>query len=216
MPCACGKIYIPAHECTFEAGVTSNEDGTHNVNCECGAYVTITCLDNDGDGKCDSCGYVKYVAPVATKFYYNNTMTSFGPTTRELVGGNDWYRVTPVDLSVDGVYTYDLIASNRYVVGTVTITVNAGALTVDYKVAAGHVNVKDEALLIYASKADLAEGKAVTANVGDAINTAETFGADTKVIVSLILVGDYNAIGHNVTEMIVDDAQIAAMIANID
>ncbi len=60
-PCACGAIYV--HEHDFEAGVTSNNDGTHNVNCSCGEFVTVPCLDNDGDGKCDSCGYQKYVAP---------------------------------------------------------------------------------------------------------------------------------------------------------
>ena len=59
--CACGAIHI----CHYEAGVTSNNDGTHNINCTCGDYVQVGCLDNDGDGKCDSCGYVKYVAPEA-------------------------------------------------------------------------------------------------------------------------------------------------------
>ena len=62
-PCACGAIYSEDHECDFEAGITSNEDGTHNINCSCGEFVTVKCLDNDGDGKCDSCGYQKYVAP---------------------------------------------------------------------------------------------------------------------------------------------------------
>ena len=65
-PCACGAIYSEDkkdHECTFDAGVTSNNDGTHNINCTCGSYVQVGCLDNDGDGKCDSCGYIKYVAP---------------------------------------------------------------------------------------------------------------------------------------------------------
>ena len=69
--CACGAIK-PAHKCTFEAGVTSNGDGSHKVNCECGNFVTVTCLDNDGDGKCDSCGYVKY----AHKCTYEAGVTS--------------------------------------------------------------------------------------------------------------------------------------------
>ncbi len=52
---------IPATgEHKYEADVTSNENGTHNVNCECGAYVTVNCIDADGDLKCDSCGYQKY------------------------------------------------------------------------------------------------------------------------------------------------------------
>lgn len=178
-------------------------------------WVTITPASPAGNGrdeyKC-ACGDVKETKTVKyTKWYYNNTITSFGPTTRELVGGNDWYRVTPVDLTVDGVYTYDLIASNKYIVGKVTIAVNAGALTVSYKTNYD-VDVKDEALLIYASKADLATGTAVTAPVGAAINAAETFGADTKVLVSLILTGDYDAAGKG----LVDASAAAGMIANID
>ena len=160
--------------------------------------------------KCVVCG------KKASKYYYNNTMTSYGPTTRELVGGSDWYRVTPVDLTVDGIYTYDLIASNRYVLGTVTIYVKSGALTVNYKITATDVDVKAESLLIYSSKDALAEGEAVSANVGAAIDIAGTFADDTKVIVSLILTGDYDAMAHNVTTMVIDEAEIAAMIANID
>ena len=162
--------------------------------------------------KCTVCGDVAQTKTIKyTKWYYNNTMTSFGPTTRELVGGNDWYRVTPVDLTVDGVYTYDLIASNKYVVGTVTITVNAGTLSVNYD-AKYDVEIKDEALLIYASKADLAAGSAVTAAVGSTINTAETFGEDTKVLVSLILTGNYDAAGKDY----IDEDAASALAANID
>lgn len=179
------------------------------------SWVVVTKPSEAGNGKNEyTCAVCKKVADTKvvkyTKYYYNNTMTSFGPTTKELVGGNDWYRVTPVDLTVDGVYTYDLIASNKYVVGKVTIAVNAGTLTVSYK--ANGVDVKDEALLIYASKADLATGTAVTAPVGAAINAAETFGADTKVLVSLILTGDYDAAGKG----LVDASAAAGMIANID
>ena len=57
---SCGHQKYPSHKCDFEAGVTSNKDGTHNVNCSCGKFVKVNCLDNDGDGKCDSCGYQKY------------------------------------------------------------------------------------------------------------------------------------------------------------
>ena len=178
-------------------------------------WVTVADATPTSSGKkeykCD-CGDVADVKVVKyTKWYYNNTMTSFGPTTKELVGGSDWYRVTPVDVSVDGVYTYDLIASNKYVVGTVTITVNAGVLTVNYD-AKYDVEVKGEDLLIYASKADLATGTAVTANVGAAINVAETFGADTKVLVSLILTGNYNAAGKEY----IDTDAVSALLVNVD
>ncbi len=228
------NVIIPAEghtgKVTKEVAATCTTEGSKTTECtKCNKTVTETIAklahaytwvttaatpsaNGKSEYKCSACGDVAEVKTIKySKWYYNNTMTSFGPTTKELVGGNDWYRVTPVDLAVDGVYTYDLIASNKYVVGTVTITVNAGALTVSYKTNYS-VDVKDEALLIYASKADLATGTAVTAPVGAAINAAETFGADTKVLVSLILTGDYDAAGKG----LVDASAAAGMIANID
>jgi len=228
------NVIIPAKghkgEVTKYVAPTCTSEGTKTTKCEnCNQTVTETLAKLDhvytwvevtkpspaGNGKSEykcACGDIADTKTVKyTKWYYNNTMTSFGPTTKELVGGNDWYRVTPVDLAVDGVYTYDLIASNKYVVGTVTISVNAGTLSVSYKAQHG-VEVKDEALLIYASKADLAAGSAVTAAVGSAINTAETFGEDTKVLVSLILTGNYDAAGKNY----VDADAASALAANID
>ena len=51
-------------ECEHNYVAHSNNDGTHTLSCNCGRKVeNITCLDNNGDGKCDSCGYQKYVAP---------------------------------------------------------------------------------------------------------------------------------------------------------
>ena len=230
------NIYVPAtghqnYEVVAETAPECGKAGSITKKCDdCGKTVTeaIPALQHAyewveavkpsaaGNGKneytCELCGDVSKTETVKyTKWYYNNTMTSFGPTTKELVGGSDWYRVTPVDLAVDGVYTYDLIASNKYVVGTVTITVNAGALTVSYSTKSS-VEVNDESLLIYASKADLAAGTAVTAPVGAAINATETFGADTKVLVSLVLTGNYDAAG----KAYVDADAASAMIANID
>ena len=46
------------HEHDYKAH--SNNDGTHDLSCNCGLDVeNVTCLDNDGDGACDSCGYQK-------------------------------------------------------------------------------------------------------------------------------------------------------------
>ena len=198
---------------TVKKAATCTEAGSVENAYKCGLKTvsTIPALGHEyANDKCVVCGKKE------PKYYYNNTMTSFGPTTRELVGGKDWYRVTPVDLSIDGAYTYDLIASNRYVVGRVNIVVRAGMLTVNYKVVARPADIKNESLMIYTSKDALASGDAISANVGDIIDIAKTFGDDTKVIVSLILTADYDAAGHNVTTMVVDNAEIAAMIAEMD
>jgi hypothetical protein len=162
------------------------------------------------NGVCTICGEVLY------KFQYDAQMTSFGPMTSEVIDGKDWLRVTPVDLSVDGVYTYDLVASNRFVIGKVTITVAEGSMTVSYTVRAFSATIKSEALKIYASKEAMAAGTAVEAKVDEAINVAENFGEDTKVIVSLILVGDYDELDKNLLGLHVKDTVIAEMLANMN
>lgn len=236
----CGKrleknVIIPAlghkGKVTNEVAATCTKEGSKTTECtRCGKTVTekiaklahkyewktvvkpSSTVDGRDEYKCSVCGHVAETKTIKySKWYYNNTMTSFGPTTRELVGGSDWYRVTPVDLTVDGVYTYDLIASNKYIVGKVTIAVNAGALTVSYKTNS-YVEVNAESLLIYANKADLAAGVAVSAPVGAAIDAAANFPGDGNVLVSLVLTGNYNAAGKST----MDEAAASAMIANID
>jgi len=216
----CTEKGYTTYECS-RCDVTEQKDETaalgHNYEWVIGAVEATPAAPGENHYKCTECGdvsdieYVKY-----TKYYYENTLTSFGPTTEELLGEGDWYRVTPIDLSVDGIYTFDLIASNAYVVGTVTITVSEGVMTVSYDVNANHIEVLEEALLLYASKADLAEGKAVTVAFGEEINVAETFGEDTKVLVSVMLTGTYDAAGYGVYGFEADAAEIEELLAIVD
>ncbi len=61
--CGYQKYTAPEEEHEHNYVAHSNNDGTHLLTCKCGGEVTVKCMDNDGDGKCDSCGYQKYVAP---------------------------------------------------------------------------------------------------------------------------------------------------------
>lgn len=170
--------------------------------------------------KCSVCGFetsrkfVKY-----SEMLYNNTITAAGPCTRDLIGGKDWYRVTPIDLSVEGTFTYDLIASNKYTVGTATVTIANGTLTVTYNLNASHMKVNSEALIIYPNLDALRNptpANTVNAAYGAPIDIAATFGEDTKVILSVYLKADYNEIGAGVYGFKVNQAQIDAMTAIID
>lgn len=154
-----------------------------------------------------------------SEMLYNNTITSVGPCTRDLVGGKDWYRVTPIDLSVEGTFTYDLIASNKYVVGTATVTIANGTLTVSYNLNASHIKVNSEALIVYPNLDALRNptpANTVNATFGAPIDIAATFGEDTKVMLSVYLKADYNEIGAGVYGFKVNQAQIDAMAAIID
>ena len=146
---------------------------------------------------------------------YNATLTAYGPSLKDL-GGKVWNRVTPIDLSVDATYTLPLIASNRYAVGTVTVVVANGSLTVTYKVNSWKIEVVDETLKLYASKADLLAGNAVEAAYGAAINTAEIFGADNKVIIAVELTAHYDVNTYGVQWFTENAGEIDAMMANID
>ena len=53
------QVVTPPHEHNYVTH--TNNDGTHTTSCTCGNSVTVNCLDNNGDNKCDSCGYLKYV-----------------------------------------------------------------------------------------------------------------------------------------------------------
>ncbi|MBQ4073610.1 MAG: hypothetical protein IJD39_00200 [Clostridia bacterium] len=159
-------------------------------------------------------GKTEVIAPISN-MKYNATLTAFGPSMKEL-GGNVWNRVTPIDLSVDATYALPLVASNRYEVGTVTVVVANGTLTVSYDTNSWQIKVVAETLKLYASKADLLAGNAIEASYGAAINTAETFGADTKVIIAVELTAHYDIEGIGVKRFSANADEIAAMMAIID
>lgn len=185
---------------------TAKKDGTKELRC--------TNLDPETGRTCNALMDVKTYK--YTEMMYNNTITGFGPCTRDLIGGKTWNRVTPVDLSVDGTYTYDLVASNKYVVGTLVVTVANGTMTVNYELNATQIKVNEETLTIYANLDALKNGTGLTATVGTPIDVAANFGEDTKVIVAFAAKADYNAVGAGVSSFKADDAQLAALIANID
>lgn len=69
------------------------------------------------------------------KIYYNNTVCAFGPQFREVDANltRAWYMFTPIDLSEEGEQRFDLIGGGMYVIGSVTVTVRDGEVTVDYE-----------------------------------------------------------------------------------
>lgn len=151
-----------------------------------------------------------------TDVRYNSFITGFGPTTRELVGGSAWNRVTPIDLNAQGTQTFDLIASNKYVVGTMTVTVANGTLTVSYKLNSAQIDVSSEVLKIYDNVDALRTGTAKAYVPGMPIDIASTFGEDSHVILSLTLTATYDAAGSGVYGFTQNDTLLAAMSGLLD
>ncbi len=167
---------------------------------------------------CLICGDVQGQAPQDdAHIYYNNTITSFGPTTRELIGGSVWNRVTPVDLSEEGVFTYPLVASNMFTVGTVTMINDQGQQIVNYKLSSSHINVHAESLVVYPNLESLKTGEnAVAFDFDTPLNLEAFFGDDRQVIIAITLKADYDANSSGVQYFLADQKWIKEMVDMVD
>ena len=187
-------------------------------------YVWIDVPSPDGqDGgvselTCVLCGDVADTRPLhPVEMLYNNTITSYGPMTRELIGGSVWNRVTPIDLSKEGVFTYPLVASNTYTVGTLIVVIENGTQTVSFRLNSNEIQIHSESLVIYPDLYSLRTGEnAASFTFGDPIDTTAVFGKDRVVILSVTLKADYNALADGIQFFLPDEAQIEAMIQLID
>ena len=67
-------------------------------------------------------------------YYYHNTVSSMGPRFRDVTPEltDLWYMFTPIDLTLQGRQTFELIASNIYVIGEVYVDVAGDMVTVTY------------------------------------------------------------------------------------
>ena len=91
----------------------------------------------------------------------NNTASSFGPQFREVTPGMTdlWYMFTALDLTVQGRQTYELVASNMYVIGEVYVDVYGDTVTISYRNyyddQGGETRTRQEFLGLYNSYADV-------------------------------------------------------------
>ncbi len=181
-------------------------------------YVQSNNPDTLGQYVCAICGELKEETGQTKQshMYYNNTVTSFGPTTRELIGGSVWNRVTPVDLSQEGVFTYPLVASNQYTVGTATLVNGEDGQQVNYKLSSSKINVHSESLVVYPNLEALKTGEhAVSFDFNKPIDLKSFFGKDARVIVAITLKADYDADGAGVRRFSADQNWIDQMMEMI-
>lgn len=156
-----------------------------------GAWVVAKEATREEEGlkelQCTRCGEVldTEVIPMVTIVWYsNNTACVAGTEFRTLanVDTNKWYTFVELDLSQDGVQTFDLIASNIYRIGTVTVTVAEGNVTVDYDLVTDEIIVHDEFVTLFASLEDVTtvDQAAFTEYAyGEAINIQEALNGTT-------------------------------------
>ena len=169
---------------------------------------------------CTVCGSVaqqRSKSTDQTQMYYNNTITSFGPMTRDLLGGGVWNRVTPLNLAEEGMFTYPLIASNLYAVGTATVINEKGTQTISYKLNSAKITVHSETLVIYPNLDALRTGENAVVLVFDQpVELKDYFGDDQQVLMAITLKADYDANAYGVQGFKEDEKLIAAMSELID
>ena len=122
----------------------------------------------------------------------NNTICAFGPRLRDTnlypYNTDAWYMFTPFDASQDGVQTFELIATNKYIVGTVTLTIKDGSLKVDYTLKdPGNFKINLEFFTVLNRINDLTDYEPenlmhLAMYKGQFINLQEKFGDDTNLV----------------------------------
>lgn len=159
-----------------------------------GEWVVVKKATREEEGlkelQCTRCAAVldSEVIPMVTIAYYpNNTACLDGVKFRNLENPvtNKWYTFVEVDLSQDGVQVFDLIASNVFRIGTVTLTVSEGTLTVDYDLISNEIVVDSEFLTLFASLEDVTTvDQAAFTNYayGEPINIQEALNGTTGYI----------------------------------
>ena len=168
-----------------------------------GAWEIVKPVENDEDGlqerKCTVCGVVlesKVISANKVVYYANNTACSVGPSFRDVSNlTSKWYRFTPVDLSENGTQTFDLMGSNMYIIGKVTVTVQDGYVTVNCQYNSARVNVKKEFCTFLPSLAETTtvdQNKLTNYAFGTPISIADDLGGDTNVLLYICNLIDYD------------------------
>ncbi len=134
----------------------------------------------------------------------NNTLCAFGPHLRDSdvssiirpFTTDVWYMFTPFDASKDGRQTFDLIAANKYIVGTLTLTIKDGQITVDYTLNSNTITVTLEFFTILPQLTDITVYEPeqlldLNMRVRTPIDLQETFGDDRNLVLYFCSRVDY-------------------------
>lgn len=145
---------------------------------------------------------VSYSDITLPQWYVDNTANVYGP---QLEG--TWQTCAVVDLSKDGVQTFDLIGAGAWKIGTVTVTVQGDEVVVDYIMTEDRntrdtwddITVDSEYLNIFADMAAVDMKAESTFAFGEPISISADLGGDTVVTLYVRNQVDYPAHSPYVT-----------------
>lgn len=153
------------------------------VNVNGGKIQTI--IENAGGDQPSCCDHV---------WYDHNTICVAGIEFRQVRSDltRKWYNFAAIDLTNDGVQKFDLVASNVFVIGSVTVTKNGDEVVVDWKLNRQGTNdanfiLENEFLTIFpdlnaVTEVEPSKFEGVTYAFGQPISIANDLGGDTNVL----------------------------------
>lgn len=152
--------------------------------------ITKPATEKEKGEKVRTCGRCSKVetAVISNRQDYVMTVCTLGIRFRDLPKPitDSWYMFTPIDISVDGVQTFDLIAGNMHIIGTATVVVKEGTVTVTYDLTnKADISLYEEFMTILpsldaAGKLDF--DKLTNFPFGKPISIEEDLGGDTNVL----------------------------------
>ena len=150
--------------------------------------------------------------PAGDRQYYAMTVSSIGPRFKDVSDlTKKWHMFSALDLSKDGVQTLDLIAGNIHKIGTVTLTVADGNVTVDYKIDAKPVTVKSEFFTFFPNLAAI-ETVDTSKLTGYEFGEKIALGEDKNVIFYLFMNVGYHSDVKNANKFYENGKEYTALV----
>ncbi len=192
-PATCTENGVKTYTCQNDAAHTKTER-INKLGHDWGEWVITKPVTEEEDGEqqriCGRCDQVETKRISSRADYYMN-VCSAGIRFRDMENPltDAWYMFTPVDLSVEGEQTFELVAGNIHKIGYVTVAVADGNVTVTYKLFNSlEVHMYEEFLAILPSLSSIEEldyESMTTYEFREPISIEESLGGDTKVLLVL-------------------------------
>ncbi|MBR3763740.1 MAG: hypothetical protein IKK57_04210 [Clostridia bacterium] len=114
---------------------------------------------------------------VSYTWFSNNTAGVAGLSLKDLGIADDWHNIVPVDLTVEGVWSYPMVAADAHQIGTVHVIVTGGQAVVECEYFAGEIYEKSQCVKWFTSLDQLTAGDLASTegglSCGEAVSIAD-------------------------------------------
>ena len=122
-------------------------------------------------------------------WYNSNTTGVAGLSLKDLGIADDWHNIVPVDLTVEGMYAFPMVAADAHQIGTAYVLVSEGKVQVHFEYAAGEVYEKSQCIKWFTSLDEITAAELTSIEGGltdqDVISIAEDLGGAEVAYLSI-------------------------------